>query len=155
NRFQSARDLGFALRMITRPKVTPPPPAKKPAAPRKHSTRRTKKTVDSVEVLPLFNASAADAGAEYLADGVTESMSGTLPGLPKVGVMARSTVFRYKGKDIDPQAVGAELGVRAVLTGRLVRRGDQVMLKLELVDTGDGAQLWGGSYGRKLDDLLA
>jgi TolB-like protein len=68
--------------------------------------------------------------------------------------MARSTVFRYKGKEIEPQTVGRELKVRAVITGRLLQRGDSVILGLELVDVEDGAQLWSAYFSRKLADIF-
>src|SRR4030095_8210899 len=81
--------------------------------PRKHA----RKAIDSLAILPLVNASV-DSSAEYLSDGITESIIANLSQLPKLKVMARSTVFRYKDKQADPQQVGRDLNVRAVLTGR-------------------------------------
>ncbi len=111
-------------------------------------------TIDSVAVLPFTNASA-DPNVEYLSDGITETLIDTLAQLPNLQVRARSTVFRYKGKEADPQKVGHDLHVRAVLTGRLLERGDTLIVHAELVDVEKGSQLWGGQYSRKVADLLA
>jgi len=110
--------------------------------------------INSLAVLPFVNASA-DPNAEYLSDGITESIINNLSQLPNLRVMARSTVFRYKGKDADPQKVGQDLHVRAVLTGRLLERGDTLIVQAELVDASQGSQLWGGQYSHKLADIFA
>ncbi|MBK5296317.1 MAG: protein kinase [Vicinamibacteria bacterium] len=104
--------------------------------------------IDSLAVLPFVNASG-NPDTEYLSDGITESLIRTLSQFPSLRVPARSTVFRYKGKDTDPQQVGRDLGVRAVLSGRLLQRGDTLVLRTELVDVADGSQLWGGEYTSK------
>jgi eukaryotic-like serine/threonine-protein kinase len=117
-------------------------------------SRRSTRAITSLAVLPFENA-AADPEAEYLSDGITESLINILAQLPKLHVMARSTVFRYKGQAIDPQAVGRELNVRAVLTGRVSQRGDTLSIATELVDVANGWQLWGEQYHRKRADLLA
>lgn len=114
---------------------------------------RSRKAIDSLAILPLVNASG-DPDAEYLSDGITESIINTLSQLPKLRVMARSTVFRYKGGEVDPQVVGRELGVRAVLTGRVLQRGDLLIIKAEMADAGDGSHLWGEQYSRKLSDIF-
>ncbi|HSE97342.1 MAG TPA: protein kinase [Blastocatellia bacterium] len=116
--------------------------------------RRARKTIDSIAVLPLSNP-AADAQTEYLSDGITESIINSLSRLPKLRVMARSTVFRYKGQETDAQRVGEELGVRAVMTGRVVQMGDRLVIGTELVDVSDGSQLWGEQYNRELSDIFA
>src|SRR5205823_7984077 len=103
-------------------------------------------------ILPLVNA---DPGTEYLSDGITESIINTLSQLPQLKVMARSTVFRYKGLEVDPQEVGSRLGVRAVLTGRVLHRGDTLNIQTELVDVSDGSQRWGEQYNRQLSDVFA
>ncbi len=115
---------------------------------------RARKTVDSLAVLPFENASN-DPETEYLSDGITESLIGSLSQLPKLRVMARSTVFRYKGQSPDPQKVGRDLNVRAVLTGRVVHRGDALTISTELVDVANGWRIWGEQYNRKVIDLLA
>ena len=111
-------------------------------------------TIDSVAVLPFTNTSG-DPNTEYLSDGISEGIINSLSQLPNLRVMARSTVFRYKGKETDPQKVGHELGVRAVLTGRLLERGDTLVVQSELVDVSKGSQLWGEQYNRKLADTFA
>ena len=120
------------------------------AAPRRRSARRR---VDSLAVLPLENASQ-DPEMEYLSDGITEAMINTLSQLPRLRVMARSTVFRYKGRTQDPQAIGRDLSVRAVLTGRVLHRGDMLLVGAELVDVEDGSQIWGGQFNRRLSGIF-
>jgi len=114
---------------------------------------RLRRTIDSIAVLPFENASA-DPNAEYLSDGITENIIGSLTHLPKLRVMARSTVFRYKGQLTDPQKVGNELNVRTVLTGRVVQRGESLTIGTELVDVANGWRLWGEQYNRKLVDIF-
>jgi TolB-like protein/Tfp pilus assembly protein PilF len=109
---------------------------------------------NSIAVLPFVNASG-DQNMEYLSDGITESLINSLSQLPNLAVKARSTVFRYKGKEADPQKVGAELNVQAVLNGRVAQRGDDLTLSLELVDAKTGDQIWGEQYNRKTADLAA
>jgi eukaryotic-like serine/threonine-protein kinase len=86
---------------------------------------------------------------------LTESLINSLTQLPNLKVSARSSVFRYKGKETDPLAIGKELGVRAILTGRTIQRGDNLNVSVELVDVRDGKQLWGEKYSRKVSDLLS
>ncbi len=95
-----------------------------------------------------------DANTDYLSDGVTESIINSLTQIPNLRVIARGSSFRYKGRDTDPVAAGHELGVRAVLTGRLLQRGDNLTVSAELVDVRDNKQLWGDQYERKISDLL-
>ena len=114
---------------------------------------RSRKAIDSLAILPLINA-GDDPDTEYLSDGITESIINNLSQLPKLRVMARSTVFRYKGKEVDPQRVGQELGVRAALTGRVLQRGELLIIKTELVDAADGSHLWGEQYNRRLSDIF-
>lgn len=116
--------------------------------------RPRKKAIDSIAILPLINM-GGDPNTEYLSDGITESIINSLSRLPRLRVMARSTVFRYKGRENDPREVGEELHVRTVLTGRLQLFGDRLMIGTELVDTFDGAQLWGEQYNRRLSDIFA
>jgi serine/threonine protein kinase/tetratricopeptide (TPR) repeat protein len=114
---------------------------------------RSRKAFDSIAVLPFENATD-DPNTEYLSDGITESIINSLSRLPKLRVMARSTVFRYKGQTSDPQKVGNYLNVRTVLTGRVVQRGDLLVIGTELVDVANGWRLWGEQYNRKLADLV-
>ncbi|HKQ99441.1 MAG TPA: protein kinase, partial [Pyrinomonadaceae bacterium] len=110
--------------------------------------------IDSVAVLPFVNVGGA-AETEYLSDGLTESLINSLSQLPNLKVIARSSVFRYKGKEIDPQAIGRELGVRAVLTGRVVQVGENLVIQTELVDVETQTRLWGENYNRKVSDIIA
>jgi len=111
--------------------------------------------IDSLAVLPLVNASGS-ADTEYLSDGISESLINSLSQLPQLKrVIARSTMASYKGKEVDPRKVGEELNVRAVLIGKMIRRGDDLIIEAELVKTADGARLWGEQYPRKLADVLA
>jgi TolB-like protein/tetratricopeptide (TPR) repeat protein len=107
--------------------------------------------IKSIAVLPFVNATS-DAGNEYLSDGLTESLIGTLSQLPNLRVMARATVFKFKG-DQDPQKVGQELRVNAVLVGRITQRGDMVDVQTDLVDAKDGAEMWGSHYQRKSAEI--
>jgi TolB-like protein len=102
-------------------------------------------------VLPFDNASG-DADLDYLSDGLTETLIHNLSQVPKLQVMARSTVFRLKGRD--PIAAGRELDVRAVLTGRVVQRGDTLVVSVELVDVVDGTSRWGERYQRRVADIF-
>jgi eukaryotic-like serine/threonine-protein kinase len=115
---------------------------------------RPTRAIDSVAVLPFVNA-GGDANTEYLSDGLTESLINSLSELPNLKVIARSSVFRYKGKEVDPQTVGRELGVHAVLTGRVVRINDDLVIETELVDVDTQTRLWGERYSRKLSDIIA
>jgi eukaryotic-like serine/threonine-protein kinase len=116
--------------------------------------RKPETSIESIAVLPLVNQSN-DPETEYLSDGLTESIINNLTQLPSLRVAARSSVFRYKGKEIDPFAAGRQLGVRAVLTGRLLQRGDLLVVSAELVDVNEGRQIWGDQYSRRVSDLLA
>jgi serine/threonine protein kinase/Tfp pilus assembly protein PilF len=108
--------------------------------------------VNSIAVLPFVNATS-DPGNEYLSDGLTESLIGTLSQLPDLKVLARSTVFRFKGSQEDPRQIGETLKVGAVLMGRITQRGDEVSVQADLVNTSDGTELWGSHYARKMADI--
>ena len=110
-------------------------------------------SIGSLAVLPFVNESD-NSDVEYLSDGMTESLINSLSRLANLSVKARSTVFRYKGKNLDPLRVGGELKVQAVLNGRVMQRGEQLTLGLELVEVRTGNQLWGEQYNRKLSDLV-
>jgi eukaryotic-like serine/threonine-protein kinase len=116
--------------------------------------RNTEVAIESIAVLPFVNQDN-DPNIEYLSDGLTESIINSLTRLPNLKVSPRSSAFRYKGKETDPLKAGNELGVRAVLTGRLQQRGDDLVVSAELIDVRDNKQLWGEHYQRKISDLLA
>jgi serine/threonine-protein kinase len=110
--------------------------------------------IDSIAVLPFENLSG-DPNVEYLSDGIAETLISNLSQLPNLRVMAWSTVFRYKSRDADPQQVGRELDVGAVLAGRVAQRGGTLVIGVELVDVAQGTQLWGGQYNRPMADIFA
>ena len=108
--------------------------------------------INSIAVLPFVNATA-DPNNEYLSDGLTESLIGTLSQLPDLKVMARSTVFKFKGKEDDPQKIGQTLQVGAVLMGRVTQHGDEMAVQTDLVNTADGSELWGSHYETKAAEI--
>jgi eukaryotic-like serine/threonine-protein kinase len=108
--------------------------------------------VTSIAVLPFVNATT-DPSNDYLSDGLTESLISTLSQLPKLKVMARSTVFKFKGKEDDPSQIGKTLNVDAVLVGRIMQHADHVAIEADLVNTADGTELWGSHYDRNLADI--
>jgi len=116
--------------------------------------RVNKRGIDSLAILPFVNASS-DPNMEYLSDGITEGVMNSLSGLPQLKVMARSTVFRYKGPDIDPREVGHHLGVRAVMIGIVQRLAEQLVISAELVDVEDGSRIWGEQYHRRSSDIFS
>jgi serine/threonine protein kinase/tetratricopeptide (TPR) repeat protein len=172
DRFQSARDLAFALRTISSTSGVFQPAVERP----KPRWRRVawmagaalalllsaiilwvwshQSGAISIAVLPFANV-GADPNTDYLSDGITESIINSLSQLPNLSVMSRSSVFRYKKPDVDPQAAGRDLNVQAVLVGRVTKRGDQLSVSAELVDTRTNHQIWGDQYNRKLTDLMA
>src|SRR6266513_2976180 len=111
-------------------------------------THESKAAINSIAVLPFQNTSG-DQNLDYLSDGVTESIINSLSRLSQLKVMARSTMFRFKGRESDPRAVGKELGVSAVMTGRMLQQGDNLTVSVELVNVADGTQLWGEQYNRR------
>ncbi|MGH9495719.1 MAG: protein kinase domain-containing protein [Candidatus Sulfotelmatobacter sp.] len=108
--------------------------------------------IDSIAVLPFVNATS-DANNEYLSDGITDSLISSLSRLPDTKVMARSTAFRFKGKEDDPQSIGKSLQVAALLIGRITQHGDTMAVQADLVSTSDGSELWGSHYERKLAEI--
>src|SRR6266705_2708590 len=129
-----------------------------------HSLRTNPAAVESVSnpavpeknvaVLPFDNQNR-DPNIDYLSDGITESIIHSLSQLSQLKVMARSTVFQYKGKEVDPRKVGHDLGVGAVVMGRLLQQGDNLTIRTELVNVSDGTELWGQEYNRKVADVFA
>jgi len=117
-------------------------------------SRSTEAGISSVAVLPFVNASN-DTNSEYLSDGITESLINNLSQFPNLTVMSRASVFHYKGREVDPQLVGKDLKVQAVVTGRIVQHGDQLIISSELIDARTNRNLWGERYDRSFSDVLA
>jgi len=163
-RYQGAADLRSDLTRVKRDLLSgrssaaigkPAGKQASPVRPGKPSSRK----IDSLAVMPFENT-GGDPETEYLSDGITESIINSLSQIPKLRVVPRGTVFRYKGRELDHQRVGRDLKVRALLTGRVfarsdASRGDTVIIKAELVDAASDSQMWGEQYTRKLDDLAA
>jgi serine/threonine protein kinase/Tfp pilus assembly protein PilF len=169
-RFHSAHDLAFDLEALSNPLALSSAPVARRRSPRLKFAapivlaavaiaaavlllRPRSKAIDSLAVLPFANANG-DVSSDYLSDGITESLTNSLSQLPNLHVTARTIARRYKGKDSDPQKAGRELGVRAVLSGRVLQRGDTLTIQVDLVDAGSGAQLWGDHYNKKMADIL-
>ncbi|PYI61106.1 MAG: hypothetical protein DMC59_01220 [Verrucomicrobia bacterium] len=136
--------LGLATFVLSRPKVSQL--WTNPSAARVNS--------QSIAVLPFENAST-DPNTEYLSEGISEALINSLTELQQLRVIARSTAFQYKGKDVDPRRVGRELQVAVVLTGKVRQMQDALSVQVDLVDASTGAQLWGSVYDRKIADLVA
>ena len=115
--------------------------------------RKTEAAIDSIAVLPFVNQNN-DPEMEYRSDGLTESIINSLTQLPNLRVIARSSVFRYKGREADPREVGRELNVRTILTGRIVQRGETLAISAELVEAESGVRLWGDRFEAGVGDLL-
>ena len=175
NRFHSARDIAFALGEASSGSaaalatLAAQPPRSRAFRPLLWAAgvaalaalaaavlwlRPGARTIDSVAVLPFVNA-GGDPNAEYLSDGITESLIDSVSRIPGIKVISRASAFHYKGKDVGARIVGRELGVRAVLTGQVVQRGDALSIRAELVDARDETHLWGEQYNRRLSDILA
>jgi len=153
---RARRDLHFLSSVV--PASKSPASARigsvKPSKNEKSSSGRHSDVIDSLAILPLENASG-DAEMEYLSDGIAETLINTLAQLRKIRIVPRALSFRYRGAGVDSLAAGWELGVRAVLAGRMVQRGENLTVAVELVDVERRAQLWGGRYNRKMTDLVA
>ncbi|MBI3463405.1 MAG: protein kinase [Planctomycetes bacterium] len=174
-RFQSARDLAFDIRAILSDSAIT---KALPAAYRRRSQFAIwgtvtllclvallagvlyqrflvrEKVINSLAVLPFSNL-GGDPETEYLSDGITESLINNLSQLSNLKVMSRNSVFRYKGKEVDASVAARELGVRAILTGRVSQRGDGLSVSVELVDARDNSHIWGDQFRRKLLDTMS
>jgi eukaryotic-like serine/threonine-protein kinase len=115
---------------------------------------RQKETITSMAVLPFVNVSG-DANVEYLSDGFTEGLINTLSKLPGIKMMSSRSVFKFKGKDVDPQKAAEELHVGAVLTGRIMQKDNELSISAELINAQDNSHIWGNQYNRKATDLIA
>ncbi len=115
---------------------------------------RREAQIESLAVLPFENA-GGDEEMEYLSDGISESLISALSQLPELRVMSRNAVYRFKGDGRDPQAIAADLGVQAIIMGRVVPLGDNLTVSAELIDGRDNTQIWGGQLSRATTDLLS
>ncbi len=113
-----------------------------------------REVIDSVAVLPFVNATN-DPNTEYLSDGVTESVIHSLSQLRNLRVASRTSAFHYKGKEYNPQTIAQELGVRGIISGRIMQNGENLSINVEFVDARQDRELWGEKYNRKLTDVLA
>jgi TolB-like protein len=107
--------------------------------------------ISSIAVLPFVSN---DPNSEYLSDGITEGLIDSLSQIPNLAVMSRSSVFHYQGREVDPQVVAHDLKIEGVVTGRIVQRGDHLVISVELIDARNNHNLWGEQYDRKLADVL-
>ena len=110
--------------------------------------------IESIAVIP-FASQGGNADTDYLSDGLTESLIDSLAHVPQLKVKSRNSVFRYKGKDVDVQKVGKELTVDALLTGRVVQRGDTIQVSADLTNVQDNTEIWGEQYERKSSDIIS
>ena len=110
--------------------------------------------IDSIAVLPFSNG-GGDANTDYLSDGITESLIGNLAHVPQLKVKSRNSVFRYKGKDVDVQKVGSDLGVSALVSGRVMPHGDNVEVSAELTDVRDNTEIWGKHYSGRSTEIIS
>jgi TolB-like protein/DNA-binding winged helix-turn-helix (wHTH) protein/Tfp pilus assembly protein PilF len=117
-------------------------------------TADASKPIESIAVLPFTNESG-DANFDYLSDGLSESVIDRLAQLPQIKVIARSSSFKYRGIDLDLQEVANALGVEAIVTGRVAQRGDNLTIRVELIDVSDNRQLWSESYHRRVTEVQA
>ncbi|HXU40043.1 MAG TPA: tetratricopeptide repeat protein [Blastocatellia bacterium] len=120
---------------------------------RGNKVAETSNVIESIAILPFVNESS-DSDAEYLSDEVTDSLINNLSQLPKLRVVPRSVTLSYKGHESDPRKIARDLNVRAVLTGRVHRRGDTLSIQVDLIDVANVSQMWGQHYDRKVSDLL-
>jgi len=177
-RYQTAKDVLIDLKASTQNSLSPPTSSAEYIAGKISSNKRAAafgsvilltlvsfgywyffnravvKQIESIAVMPFVNESD-NADVEYLSDGMTETLINSLSQIPNLGVKSRSSVFRYKGKEFDPKKIAAELNVQAILTGRVVQRGEQMTLSLELIDAQTENILWGNKYERKSSDLVS
>jgi len=152
-RYQSASDLCADLKRLrrdTRSSVAVAPSGSGSTA---AARRKRGRGLDSLVVLPFVNQSG-DPEMEYLSEGITDTLINSLSQLRKLRVTPRSIAFRHRGPQVDPHAVGVELGVDAVLTGRVSLRGDTLIVGTELLDVGQSSQIGGALYNRKLADIF-
>ena len=120
----------------------------------RQTSARDQSSIASLAVLPFINATS-DPDTEFISDGITDNIIDRLSQIPNLKVTSHSAVFHYKEKQADPRTIGSELGVEAILTGRLIKRNDALTISLELVNAKDNSHIWGEQYDRKMSELLA
>jgi len=148
-RFASAAELGAELKRMKRERDS----GRAPAAP-KPRTERPRKAIDALAVLPFVNV-GGDPDAEFLSDGIAESLINRLAQLPRLRVIARTSAFQFKGAGIDLERCASELGVQALVTGRVLRRNEQLSISAELTDVRTKTHVWGEKYNRAFSDIFA
>jgi len=151
-RYQAAAEMRADLKRLKRDSDS----GRSTAAPAQSPQRQARKSkgIESLAILPLVNASG-DPDSEYLSEGIAESLINSFAQIPKLRVVQRGRAFHYKGSAFDVQRVGRELQVQAILTGRLLLRGDTLIVKMDLIDVERDAQLWGQQYTKKFSDIFA
>ena len=153
-RFQSARDLGFALRVAEREARTSPSGRSDSGARSGAAAPAGEASQASIAVLPLRNLSA-DPGNEYFSDGMTEEIINALTKIEALHVASRTSAFAFKGKDEDVRRIGAALGVRTVLEGSVRQFGKKIRVTAQLINVADGYHLWSERYDREMEDVFA
>jgi len=148
-RYQHAADVRTDLQRLRRDMESARVAAIAPAS----ASTTLLRAFDSLAVLPLVNATG-DPETEYLSDGISESIINLLSQLPNLRMIPRTSAFRYKGREADLKTVGRDLKVRTILTGKMIQRGDRLVVQTELVDVANDAQIWGGQFNRGLADIL-
>ena len=153
-RYQHVSDIRTDLQRLKRDTdASRTPPGSRHAFAPQPRPQKLSKTIDSLAVLPFTNLSG-DPEMEYLSDGITDTLINSLSQLHKVRIVPRGLVFRYKGQEADPQRLGTDLNVRAILTGRVMQRGDTLVIGTELLDVAKVSQLWGAQYSRRMADII-
>src|SRR5262249_54217534 len=153
-RYQHAAEIYADLKRLKRDSDTSIPAARPASASGRSRVQGRKEAgILRLAVLP-FEDTNSSPDTEFLSEGITENLIATLSQIPNLRVISRTSVFRYKGQPIDPQAIGHELDVGALLVGRMTTRGDSLSVSLELIDPRDNSCIWGGRFNRKLAELV-
>ena len=148
-RYSAAAELGAELKRLKRALESG-----RAATASKSRPERPRKAIDSLAVLPFVNV-GGDPDAEFLSDGIAESLINRLAQIPRLRVIARTSAFQFKGEGIDPERCASDLGVQALVTGRLHRRNEQLSISAELMDVRTKTHVWGEKYSRVFSDIFA
>lgn len=148
-RYSSAAELGTELKRLKRELESG-----RAAAASRSRAERSRKAIDAIAVLPFVNV-GGDPDAEFLSEGIAESLINRLAQLPRLRVIARTSAFQFKGEGIDPERCASELGVQALVTGRVLRRNEQLSVSAELMDIRTKTHVWGEKYSRAFSDIFA